>query len=68
MRTNELLDETLPLLSKESISTGRLVLNASNIIRTRKYHNPLSVLLTLLARYAVSKGKISDLTFSLDET
>lgn len=66
MRTKELLDETLPLLSKESISSGRFVPNAANI-KDRWYHDPLSVFLTVLARYEVSKGKLSALTFSLDE-
>lgn len=66
MRTNELLDEMLPLLSKESISSGRFIPNAANIIRDRQY--TLSVFLTVLARYAVSKDKLSALTFSLDET
>lgn len=39
--TNELLDETLPLLSKESISHGRFVPNAANTIGDRRYHDAL---------------------------
>jgi len=56
MRKNELLDEMLPLLSKESISSGKFILNAGNIIRDRQYRDPLSVFLTVLARYAVSRA------------
>lgn len=57
MKTNELLDEMLPLLSKESISSDKFILNAANVIRDRQYHDALSVFLTVLAGYAVSKGK-----------
>lgn len=53
---NELLDGMLPLLSKDSISNGRFVPNAANIIRDRRYHDPLSVFLNVVARYAVSRA------------